>query len=216
VESRRKKCLNFDTSKNLGGIGAILMFIGFIMPFVQSFGLLLSLVGLILVLVGLKGFADYYTDAGIFNNFLYGSIAGVVGVVVAVATAFVAVLTSLSSFIQTLYPGWNGDWTSIPSSPPDVSGIMDLSAITPFLTAILVVLVILFFTAIIVAIFMRKSLSTLSTKAGVGLFGTTGLLLLIGAVLTIIAIGFILIWISMLIMAIAFFQMKPQQTQATT
>ena len=93
--------MNFETSKNLGGVGAILMFIGFIMPFVQAFGLLLSLVGLILVLVGLKGFADYYNEAGIFNNFLYGSIAGVVGVVVAVATAFVAVLTSLSSFIQT-------------------------------------------------------------------------------------------------------------------
>jgi len=203
--------LSFETSKNLGGIGAILMFIGFIMPFVQTFGLLLSLVGLILVLVSLKGFADYYNEAGIFNNFLYGSIAGVVGVVVAVATAFVAVLTSLSSFLQTLYPGWNGDWMSIPSSPPDISSMMDLSALMPFLTAILVVLLVLFLTAIIVAIFMRKSLGTLSTKAGVGLFGTTGLLLLIGAVLTIIVVGFLLIWIAMLILAIAFFSMKPQQ-----
>ena len=207
--------MNFETSKNLGGIGAILMFVGFIMPFVQAFGLILSLVGLILVLVSLKGLADYYNEAGIFNNFLYGSIAGVVGVVIAGLTAVFAVLTSLSSFLQNLYPGWNGDWTSIPSSPPDVS-TLDPSALMPFLAAILLVLVVLFFTAIIVAILMRKSLNTLSAKAGVGLFGTTGLLLLIGAVLTIIAVGFILIWIAMLIMAIAFFSMKPQQPQAVT
>jgi uncharacterized membrane protein len=206
------KCLNFETSKTLGGVGAILLFIGFIMPFVQAFGLVISLVGLILLLVSLKGLADYYNDAGIFNNFLYGSIAGVVGVVVALTIAFFVVLTSLSSFLQTLYPGWGGDWTTIPSSPPDVS-MIDPAAIMPFLAAILVVLVILFFTAIIVAVFIRKSMTSLSAKTGVGLFGTAGLLLLIGAVLTIIVIGFILIWIAVLIMTIAFFSMKPQQAQ---
>jgi uncharacterized membrane protein len=120
----------------------------------------------------------------------------------------------LSDFIYAIYPTWNGDWAALPGLTPDASAI-DPTAIMPFLTAILVVLVVLFFTAIIVAIFMRKSLNTLSAKTGVGLFGTTGLLLLIGAVLTIIAVGFILIWIAMLIMAIAFFSMKPQQPQAT-
>jgi uncharacterized membrane protein len=64
---------------------------------------------------------------------------------------------------------------------------------------------------VITAIFLRKSLGLLSNKTGVGLFGTTGLLILVGAVLTIIAIGLILVWIAMLILAIAFFQMKPQQ-----
>jgi len=206
--------LNFETSKNLGGVGAILMFIGFIMPFVQAFGILLSLVGLILVLVSLKGLADYYNEAGIFNNFLYGSIAGVVGVVVAGLAVVFAVFTMLSDFIYAIYPTWNGDWATLPGLTPDASAI-DPTAIMPFLAAILLVLLVLFFTAIIVAIFMRKSLNSLSAKTGVGLFGTTGLLLLIGAVLTIIAVGFILIWVAMLILAIAFFSMKPQQPQAT-
>jgi len=208
--------LNFETSKNLGGVGAILMFIGFLIPVLSAYGSILSLVGLILVLVGLKGLADYYSEAGIFNNFLYGSIAGVVGVVIAGLTVAFAVLTSLVDFLQTLYPGWNGDLSTIPSSPPDVSMLGDLSALMPFLTTFLLVLVVLFFTAIIVAIFMRKSLNALSTKTGVGLFGTTGLLLLIGAVLTIVAVGFILIWIAMLIMAIAFFSIRPQQAQPET
>jgi uncharacterized membrane protein len=204
--------LNFETSKNLGGVGAILMFIGFIIPAaIGGFGSLLSLVGLILTLVGLKGLADYYNESGIFNNFLYGTIAGIVGVVIAGATVIFAIFTMLEDFIYTVFPTWNGDFSTLPGLTPDVSAI-DPTAIFPFFAAILIVLVILFFTAIIVAIFMRKSLNSLSVKAGVGLFGTTGLLLLIGAVLTIIIIGLLLIWISMLIMAIAFFSMRPQQT----
>jgi uncharacterized membrane protein len=206
--------LNFETSKNLGGVGAILMFIGFILPAATGgFGLLLSLIGLILVLIGLKGFADYYNEAGIFNNFLYGTIAGVVGVVVAGLAFVFTVFTMLTDFLYTVFPTWDGNLSSLSGLTPDVSAI-DPFALMPFLTAFLVILVILFFTAIIVAIFMRKSLNTLSAKASVGLFGTAGLLLLIGAVLTIIVIGLILIWIATLILAIAFFSMKPQQSQS--
>ena len=92
--------MNFEASKNLGGVGAILMFIGFIIPAATGgLGLLLSLVGLILVLVGLKGMADYYNDQGIFNNFLYGTIAGVAGVVVAGLTFAFVIFTSLTDFL---------------------------------------------------------------------------------------------------------------------
>lgn len=204
--------MNFETSKNLGGIGAILMFIGFILPVVSGFGSILMLIGLILALVGLKGLADYYNEAGIFNNFLYGTIAGIVGVVIAGVTIVFAIFTMLEEFLYTVFPTWDGEWATLPGLTPDVTSI-DPTGIFPFLTALLIVLVILFFTAIIVAIFMRKSLNSLSAKTGVGLFGTAGLLLLIGAVLTIIVIGFLLIWIAMLIMAIAFFTIRPQQAQ---
>ncbi len=208
--------MNFETSKTLGGVGAILMFIGFVLPAATGgFGTILSLVGLILVLVGLKGLADYYDEAGIFNNFLYGTIAAVAGVVIAGLTFIFVVFTLLADFLQTIFPTWDGEWATLPGLTPDMSGIQSaigLNDVVPLLTSFLVILVILFLTAIIVAIFMRKSLNSLSAKTGVGLFGTTGLLLLIGAVLTIIAVGFILIWIAMLIMAIAFFSMKPQQT----
>ena len=45
-----------ETSKNIGGIGAILMFIG-VLPLFTYSGIL-SLIGLILVLVAAKGFAE--------------------------------------------------------------------------------------------------------------------------------------------------------------
>jgi uncharacterized membrane protein len=210
---REDKRLNFEASKNLGGVGAILMFVGFILPAATGgFGLLLSLVGLILVLIGLKGLADYYNEAGIFNNFLYGTIAAVAGVIVAGLVFVFAIFTMLTDFLYEIFPTWNGDLSSLSGLTPDISGI-DPTAVLRFITPFLVIAVVLFFTAIVVAIFMRKSLNMLSAKASVGLFGTTGLLLLIGAVLTIVLIGFILIWIAMLILAIAFFTMRPQPTQ---
>jgi uncharacterized membrane protein len=68
--------------------------------------------------------------------------------------------------------------------------------------------------AIVVAIFFRRSLTTLSAKTGVGLFATAGLVMLIGAVLTIIIIGVLIIWIALILVAVAFFQTKAQPAQA--
>jgi uncharacterized membrane protein len=203
--------VNFDTSKNLSGVGAILIFVGFpVFPFITPLGgSLLVLIGLILMLIGVKGLADYYREAGIFNNMLYGTIAGIVGVVVAIAVAISIVLSSLSGFLHRIFPGWNGDWTTLPNLTPNTANIT-FSDVIPFIVAALAVLVILFVFTIIVALLYRRSLSSLRDKSGIGLFGTTGTVLLIGAILTIILIGYLLVWIAILLLAIAFFQLRPQ------
>jgi len=206
-----KRKVDFETSKNLGGIGAILMFIG-ILPYISLYGLTL-LVGALLVLIAMKGMADYYKDAGIFNNVLYGTIAGIVGIVVFVAV----ILTAAIGFIADILPNWNGDWTSLTQlNPADVSTNIAFSNIGTFAAAVLISFVVLFIFVLVVALLYRKSLEILRSKTGVGLFGTTGTILLIGAVLTIIAIGLILVWIAMLLLAIAFFQLRPQPTQTAT
>ena len=69
-------------------------------------------------------------------------------------------------------------------------------------------LVALFIFVVIASIFLRRSLTILSKKTSVGLFDTTELLLLIGAVLTIIAIGFILLWIALILLTVSFFSIK--------
>lgn len=76
----------------------------------------------------------------------------------------------------------------------------------------------LFVFVVVAAIFLRRSWTTLSEKTGVGLFGTTGLLTLIGAILTIIGIGFLLLWVALILLTVAFFRIKTQSTQppATT
>jgi uncharacterized membrane protein len=202
-----------ETSKTLGGIGAILMFIG-IIPVINTYGVV-ELIGLILVMVALYNLASYYAERGIFNNALYGLIAGIVGGVIAVGAVVLAVLTSLTDFLYTIYPSWNGDWTALSGLTPDTSNL-SLDAIVPFLTGIFVALIVLWVFAIISTYFARRSLISLSAKSGVGLFSTAGLLMLIGAVLIIaIGIGLLLIWIALLILAVAFFQLKPQQTAPT-
>jgi uncharacterized membrane protein len=206
--------MTIETSKILGGVGALLMFVG-IIPVISSYGVI-ELIGLILVMVALYNLASYYTERGIFNNALYGLIAGIVGGVIAVGVVILSVLTSLSDFLYTVYPNWNGDWSALSGLTPDTSNL-SLDAIVPFLTGLFAALLILWIFAIIGFYFVRRSLTSLSAKSSVGLFSTAGLLMLIGAVLIIaVGIGLLLIWIAMLILAIAFFQLKPQQTQPAT
>lgn len=205
--------MNFETSKNLGGVGAILLFVS-VIPYISTYTFgVLGLVGLILLLLGMKGLAEYYREAGIFNNALYGTITGIVGVVVFVAILITAVL----GFISNIIPNWNGDWTSIGQiNPADISTNIGLSTIGPFVAAILVSFVVLFVFVLVGALLYRKSLNLLREKTGVGMFGTAATLLLIGGVLTIIGIGLILVWIAVLLVAIAFFQLRPTPPQTET
>ena len=204
--------MNVETSKLLGGIGAVMMFIG-VIPAINVYGII-SFVGLILVLVALYNFANYYSERGIFNNALYGLVTGIVGGVAAGGIVILTVMTSMREFLLSVFPTWDGeDWLAIQGLTPDPSGVT-VEAIVPFLAGIFMALLIVWVFGIITAFFVRRSLTSLSAKSGVGLFSTAGLLLLIGAALIIaFGIGFLLMWIGVLILAIAFFQLKPQQNQ---
>jgi uncharacterized membrane protein len=204
--------MTLESSKTIGGIGALLMFIG-IFPYINYFGIV-ELIGAILVLVALHGLGSYYKEEGIFNNALYGIITGVVGVVLAVAVGIVIVLSSITDFLMKIFPSWNGDWSTLPSlssMTPNTSNI-GFGDVIPFIVGAIVIIAILWVFAIIATFFIRRSLKQLSAKSNYGLFGTVGLLLLIGAFLVIVVgLGLILMWIAVLILAIAFFNLKPTQ-----
>jgi uncharacterized membrane protein len=207
--------MTFESSKTLGGVGALLMFIG-VFPYIDYFGII-PLIGAILVLVALHGFARIYKENGIFDNALYGIIAGIVGVVLSIAIGIAIVLPHIKDFLMKLYPSWNGNWSNITSfsgMTPNTSNIT-FGDVIPFITAAIVILVILWVCAIIATVLYRRSLKQLSARTNEGLFSTTGILLLIGAVLIIIGFGLILLWIATLILAIAFFKMnQPEQPVA--
>ena len=206
--------MTLESSKILGGIGAILLFIGVITFFVQPFLAILGLIGIILVLVAMHDLASYYKESGIFNNALYGFIAGIVGIVVTGITfVYLFFYTSvLTDFLYKIYPGWNGDLSTLSGLTANTSNI-SLSDAAPILESFFLVLVVFWIFSIIAAFFARRSLKALSAKASVGLFSTAALLLLIGGFLAIAFIGFILMWIALLLIAIAFFQIKPQPEQ---
>jgi uncharacterized membrane protein len=203
--------MTLESSKTLGGVGALLMLISPFLGFVAgAFSSVVGLVGIILVLIAMKGLADHYHESGIFNNTLYGVILTIVGAVVFGATIAIAAVGLLADLGL-------GNLSSLSTDPSAFSNV-DWQSLTNFdiiwshIATILIGLVVLFIFVVVAAIFYRKSLTSLAEKTGVGLFGTTGLILLIGAVLTIIGIGFLLLWVALLLLTIAFFSIKTEPT----
>jgi len=198
--------MNFENNKILGGVGAILIFLGFV-PYTYG---ILGLVGAILVVIAMKGFADYYKEAGIFENTLYAIILAIVGVVAFVGIAFVALVDFFSSLGITL--GIN-TYANLAAQFSSIDWTNNFNNLFKFAGFLLLDFVVLFVFVLVTAIMLRKSLKLMAAKTGVGLFGSTGMVLLVGAVLTIVAFGLILVWISALLLAIAFFQIKQPPVQ---
>jgi uncharacterized membrane protein len=82
--------------------------------------------------------------------------------------------------------------------------------------AILAGLVIAFVFYLLAALHLRKVFETMAQKTGESSFTTAGTLLLVGAVLTIIGIGLILILIAWIFATVGFFSMKPKDYQPQT
>jgi uncharacterized membrane protein len=206
--------MELETSKNIGGIGALLLVIGSI-AFIAPYGVggIVSIIGFILVLVALYGLGGYYRESGIFNNVIYAVVVDIIGAVVAGVLVFFIVLSALTSIsgFSTL------DW----SNPTDVSNFFtnyfsngnNWNTILGWIAGLIVTWVVFIVFLSVGGYLIWRSLRTLGTKSGVGLFGTTGLLIFIGAILTIIGIGLIIIWIGAILLTIAFFQLKPQAGQ---
>ena len=198
--------MTFESSKNLSAVGSLLIVIGAAAGFATSFSGILSLVGIILLLIGLKGLADYYKEEGIFNNALYSIIIAIVGCVVSIGIIAASAVTALAD----LGIDWANieDWANIGTDVGTVFTDFDFSTIATLLGAILVGVIVLFVVMILAMYFLRKSMDQLSTKSGIGLFGTAGILVLIGAVIPVI--GLLIIWIGFILATVAFFQMKKE------
>ncbi|MGC9004773.1 MAG: DUF996 domain-containing protein [bacterium] len=144
--------------------------------------LVMPFAGLVLVLVALKKLADATGRESLFKDF------------------FVATVIS-SVFLFSLYIGWMGMYFIFPQNPPRQSA----SAVAPFL--------ILFFlfawiAGIFTTIYARRSLEALSQITGEKMFNTSGMLLFIGALLTIILLaGLIVLFIGLIYLIVAFFSL---------
>jgi uncharacterized membrane protein len=182
-------------AKILGGIGSILMLLGFISAFI-------SIVGLILLLIAVKFVSEATGDESIFKNMMYAVIIGIFGIALAIAT-FVVTFSSLSGF------GFLGGGFPVGAGSFNPS---DIGAFSGFIGGILVGLAVLWIAFIISALFARRSYDGMASKLGVKIFSTAGLLYLIGAALVIIfGIGLILIFIAVILTIVGFFSIQEQQ-----
>jgi len=178
--------MSLESGKNLAGIGSIFLVIP--VPF-------LSIVGIIMVLIGMKNLSRAYNDESIWKNTLYAVIFGIIGIIA-------SGLTLVSLFLGV-----------IPySSTYSVVGVGDTVGFTGFITGIILFLVVAFIFYLLEAIYIRRAFDSLANKSGVGLFRTGGLLLLIGAILTLFVVGLFLIFVAWILILVAFFQIPTNST----
>ena len=118
------------------------------------------------------------------------SIIGLVALIVIVLSAFY-------SFI-----GFR-NFSFMPGTAPPVGFVA-------FVTSIIIGAVIAWVFFLIASIFLKRSYETIGTRLGIGTFHTTGLLYLIGAALSIIGIGLIIVFIAEILQIVAFFSIPEQ------
>lgn len=139
-----------------------------------------SIIGYILMIVAVKDIADFVEDRSIFTGVLIAAGTGIVG---AVAGAVVIAFSFLSKGFTF-----------------GVSGLAGIGA----------GLFIAWVFLIISAVFLRRAYDTMATKLGVGTFRTAATLYLVGAVLTIVLLGFILLLVAEIVQAIAYFSIPEE------
>jgi uncharacterized membrane protein len=141
----------------------------------------------------LEFLSEYYKDNSIYRNALWGVIFFIVGLI-----AFAVVMSSLI---------WGGIFAGMAFMPGAGLGAGILA-----LGLLVVSVAILFIFYLLAAMYFRRAFSTLAQKTGEHMFETAGLLLFVGAILTIILVGLALILVAWILATIAFFSIRTPQT----
>ena len=190
---------SLSQARTLGGIGAILTLLG-ILPYYA--GTALVIIGWILVLIAVRYVSEAFQDRSIYSNATVSVVLAVVGSVLAAV-----VFGGISALIST--------GPSLASS--------DLFA---RIAEIALGLFALWIIGMVGAFFLWRSFKTLGIKLDAvgettkispyvaGLFRDGSLIYFIGAILTIILVGFILLVIAQILFVIAFFSL-PQRLPVT-
>ncbi|OYT38417.1 MAG: hypothetical protein B6U89_05985 [Desulfurococcales archaeon ex4484_58] len=167
--------MDLSTAKILGIIGAVLNFVGW---FTQP---VVSIVGFILVLLAIYTVSSITKRSEIFTNYLIGVILTIAGIVILV--------------IGLMYLG-----ISMMASPTIIFNMPDLSSIIFAIIALVIIFVVLF---IIGSYFIRKAYHGMGDTLNHGLFRTTGTLYFISAILSIILIGILLLFATIIVELVA-------------
>jgi uncharacterized membrane protein len=191
----KKTNVNFEYAKTLAGEGSILLLLS-IIPYA---GWILGIIGVVLLLRGLKELSYYYQDETIHQN----SLTGVKFYIIALISAGVAI-AALTIGIGTA------------TGFKYTTGFAPTLGFAAGLVAFLGGLLIAFIFYMLATSHLRRTFNTLAQKSGEKSFTTAGTLLRWGAILSIILVGFILIFVAWIFATIGFFTMKSRQYQQYT
>jgi len=185
-----------SNAKTIGKVGALLMLLGGFIPFI---GPIISIVGIVLVLIAVKSISELFKDKDIFRNYLIDFILSIISIV----AIFVIIL---NGFIKVGGFSWINSLQNI--NIQDFSTFWDYFCdIIPYAILALLVGWILW---VIGAIYLRRSYNSIAKHTNVSLFRTTGTVYLIGAITTIILIGFVILFVGRIIEVIAYFSLPDE------
>ena len=145
-----------------------------------------AIIGYILTLIAVKYISDEVKDGTIFTDMIYAVITGIIGIAFGATLLFLGVATSVITL-----------------------GIGALFGLVSFLFIAWIAL-------IISSIFIRRAFGKMATQLNVGTFRTAGTLYFVGALLTIILVGFVLLFVAFILQIIAFFSIHEAQPMAPT
>jgi uncharacterized membrane protein len=207
--------VDFDKGRTLGLAGSILVLVAIIFWFITGpLGFLLQLVGLILILISLHTFSNIYGERIIFRDAL-------LSVLIGYGLPLVASIILLILFGFTILTA-----RPIPPGPPgrieDFFGAQIAGALVVLVLIMVLVLLIAF---VVSAYLWYRALNTLYLRSGEKLFRWAGLSylafavsLIVGVVTAVILVGLLVILVGVLLglaswvlLAIAFYEVKPPQ-----
>ena len=179
--------------KTYGGIGSILTLLA---P-LPGFGWALAIAGFILMLVAVKYLSDILHDTSILNNMVLSIVAAVIGLVVGT----LVIVGSVFRFMGLNGLMWT-DWANLnPATIPTGDWIGLVGSVLAALAAVWILLT-------VSGYFLNRGYRRIASALRINLFGTAGLLFLIGAATTIIGVGFLLIPIALILLAVAYFSIQ--------
>jgi len=170
--------VNISTQKMLGGIGSILMLLGWI----TGIGILLSILGVVLWIISMYQLSDMLRKPSIFQKVLIGFILSVADWAIALAFGLMAGISSFATMRD------------------ETGAILGLGL--GFIVAIIVAYV----TLVVSFYFYKEAYDILAQATNQNLFKIAGLLLFIGAITVILfGLGALLIIVGEIVLAVAFF-----------
>lgn len=185
--------VNISTQKMLGGIGSILIAVGWVLSWVPGIGVLLSIIslaGLVLWFISLYQLSNMLKKSDIFRKALIGFILQIVGLVMAILLAILFGAT-VGAILEAALSSPRGD---------------GIDAIFGFVSGFIVGFIVAYPFNVIGSYFHKQAYDILALATAQNLFKTAGLLIFIGAITTILfGLGLLLMFVGYIVLAVAFF-----------
>ncbi|MCL2869180.1 MAG: DUF996 domain-containing protein [Candidatus Bathyarchaeota archaeon] len=154
-----------------------------------------GIIGMILVLIGMKGLSEHYKDRRIYDGLVMGAVFLIISSILVV------------SGLSVMYAGiFTAAITMGLGIGLGIAGIV--GGVVCFIIG--------FILALLAVKHVKNCFTALAERSGEKTFNTASKLIWVGAILTIIGIGFFIMWIGFIIAAIGFFTLKNNQPQQQT